>query len=410
MPERVIDIYLGEHPVHVGTAFFHGNGARLRTTFTYATSWLSAVDSFALAPSVPLSASSVQCASLPGFLSDAAPDRWGRHLIFRGVQNVAETSSGAMRSLDDVDYLLGVDDWARMGALRLSREGGETFLGMGTDVPKIVRLPELLGAVRSVDIGSDGWQQVKTLLDAGSSSLGGARPKATVEDDGLLWLAKFPSLRDEWDVMAWEAWAVEMAGRCGVRVPHHRTLRVGDHTVFLSQRFDRQPGSRVPYLSALAALDMPDGAVADYLDLADVLQSISDSPSDDLVELFRRMVFSIAIHNTDDHLRNHGLLRVSRGWRLSPAFDLNPNPFSNEERALLIMGTGNIADETKALVSFAEAVGLSRQLSQSIVREVLAQMRGWQVVAKRLGCPQREVSLFAPIIQKCCDALAEHSA
>ncbi|MDO4537497.1 MAG: type II toxin-antitoxin system HipA family toxin [Coriobacteriales bacterium] len=407
MEKRAIQVFVGEKAILVGTAFFNGVGPRLRTTFTYASSWLGSRHSFALAPTAPLSSSSLQFVGLPGFLSDAAPDRWGRRLIFRGAQGEADRSHTAMRSLDDVDYLLGVDDWARMGALRFSRDEGQTFIGKGTDIPKIVRLPQLLTAARSVDAGTDEWRQLKSLLDVGSSSLGGARPKATVQDGRTLWLAKFPSVRDEWDVMTWEAWALIMARRAGLKTPDIRVERVGEVSILLSRRFDRAEQERIPYLSALSALGLQDGADADYLDLADVLLDSSDRPHGDIRELFARMVLSVALHNTDDHLRNHGFLQSGKGWRLSPVFDVNPCPFENERRALSVMGTCSMGEEAQGLAAFAEAVGIDKSEARGIVQRVLDAFAYWQAVARRVGCPQKEVNLFAPVIEKCSAKLTE---
>ena len=185
-----------------------------------------------------------------------------------------------MRSLDDVDYLLGVDDWSRMGALRLSVDGGRTYLGKGTDVPKLVRLPELLSASRSVSAGTEGWE-----------------------------------------------------------------------------------------------------------------------------ELFGRIVLSIAVHNTDDHLRNHGLLRTAAGWRLSPLFDVNPNPYLEEERALPVYGeTGD--GEVEGLSELGSSLGIDRRRQARIVARVTGAFAHWKSVARRLKCGEREISMFSPVIEDRLEALA----
>lgn len=407
MSERAAEVYLDtvDGLRHVGSAYFHGQGARLRTSFAYTREWLGDSRAFALAPSASLQASSFQSEGLPGFLSDAAPDRWGRRLIFRGAQNQARQEGVAMRSLDDVDYLLGVDDWSRMGALRLSVDGGRTYLGKGTDVPKLVRLPELLSASRSVSAGTDGWEEVKSLLDAGSSSLGGARPKATVADGETLLVAKFPSVHDQWDVIAWEAWAMEMACRANLVSPATRLERVGQSSVLLERRFDRDGIHRVAYLSGLSALGLKDGAESDYAELGDTLQMMSAAPKEDLEELFGRIVLSIAVHNTDDHLRNHGLLRTASGWRLSPLFDVNPNPYLEEERALPVFGEAGDG-EVEGLSELGSALGIDRRGQARIVARITGAFVYWKSVARRLKCTEREISMFSPVIGNRLEALS----
>lgn len=408
MAERAVDVFcgLGGELVRAGRVYFHGQGTALRSSFSYAQEWLNDTRAYPLDPTAPLQSQTIQTLGLPPFLSDAAPERWGRHLVFRGAQDVAQMEGRALRSLDDVDYLLGVDDWSRMGALRLSVDGGETFLGAGTDVPRLVRLPELVDASRSVTAGMDGWRQVKSLLDAGSSSLGGARPKATVADGDVFLLAKFPSARDRWDVIAWEAWTLEMARRAGLATPVCRTERIGDNTVLLEERFDRDDGLRVPFLSGLSALGLMDGADSDYVELADAVRSLSTDPEQDIEELFGRMVLSVAIHNTDDHLRNHGFLRGSRGWRLSPVYDVNPNPYENEGRALPILGEA--ADgEIGGLREFADLFAVDRARQHLIVFKVVEALKYWKAVARRMGCSAKEVAMFAPIFEVRCAALRE---
>ena len=407
MSERAAAVYLdtADGPRHVGSAYFHGQGGRLRTSFSYTREWLGDARAFALAPSASLQAGSFQSEGLPGFLSDAAPDRWGRRLIFRGAQNQARQEGVAMRSVDDVDYLLGVDDWSRMGALRLSVDGGRTYLGKGTDVPKLVRLPELLSASRSVGAGTDGWEEVKSLLDAGSSSLGGARPKATVVDGETLVMAKFPSVHDQWDVIAWEAWAMEMARRANLVSPVTRLERVGESSVLLEKRFDRDGIRRVAYLSGLSALGLKDGAESDYAELGDTLQMMSAAPRKDLEELFGRIVLSIAVHNTDDHLRNHGLLRTAAGWRLSPLFDVNPSPYLEEERALPVFGEAGDG-EVEGLSELGSSLGIDRRRQARIVARVTGAFAHWKSVARRLKCGEREISMFSPVIEDRLEALA----
>lgn len=408
MSERGIAVYVdvqGKTEL-VGNAFFHGHGKGLRTTFTYTPGWVASPRSFALSPQAPLQNITTRSMSLLGFLSDAAPDRWGRHLIFRGMQNEAARSQSPLRGIDDVDYLLGVDDWSRMGALRFSPSGGKTFLGVGTDIPKLVSLPKLLDASRSVSAGSDGWEQVKSLLDAGSSSLGGARPKATVADGATLLLAKFPSAHDDWNVIAWEAWALEMARRTHLRVPPWHLEHFGESAILLEERFDRTARGRIPYQSALCALGLSDGMESDYAELGDITRTTCTDASGELLELFGRMALSIALHNTDDHLRNHGFLRIGTGWQLSPLFDVNPNPFAHEQRALYLFGeSGN--KEVEGLKACGTLFGISEDGQKSCIARIVEAFRYWKPAAKQLGCTAREIALFEPVFEERLHALRE---
>lgn len=184
----------------------------------------------------------------------------------------------------------------------------------------------------------DAADEVKCLLDAGSSTLGGARPKATVDDGGDFYIAKFPAPGDDHDVMAWEKTALDLAASCGLTVPDSRLVRMGGEAVLLTRRFDRDGGGRLPYLSAMSLLGARDGEARDYIEVAEALASFVGDPGRDLEELFGRVAFSIAVNNTDDHLRNHGFLRAGGRWRLSPAFDVNPNPDDCAQRATAVFG------------------------------------------------------------------------
>lgn len=408
MSERGIAVYMdvqGKTEL-VGNAFFHGHGKGLRTTFTYTPDWVANPHGFAISPQAPLQNLTTGSMDMLGFLSDAAPDRWGRHLIFRGMQNEAANSQSPLRSIDDVDYLLGVDDWSRMGALRFSIDGGKTFLGVGTDIPKLVALPKLLDASRSVSAGSDGWKQVKSLLDAGSSSLGGARPKATVADGATLLLAKFPSAHDDWNVIAWEAWALEMARRACLRTPPWRLEHVGENAILLEERFDRTNRGRVPYQSALCALGLGAGIESDYAELGDITRTICKDSLGELLELFGRMALSVALHNTDDHLRNHGFLRTGNSWQLSPLFDVNPNPFADEQRALLLFGESG-SGEVEGLKACGTIFGIGRDRQTACVTRIVEAFRYWKPAARQLGCATREIALFEPVFEERLQALRE---
>ena len=261
-----------------------------------------------------------------GFLSDVAPDRWGRKLIRRREA----------RELQECDYLLGVCDLTRQGALRIKTEKDGPFVAsdLGDAAPPWTTLRKLEDSARHLDAddhGKDEERWVKDLFCPGSS-LGGARPKANVTaPDGTLWIAKFPSARDEWDIGAREYETSVLARRAGLNVPDTKCSRLSKAgTTFFSRRFDRQGGRRIPYASAMTMLEASDGEEHSYLEIAEFIAANGADPVADLHELWGRMAFSELVRNTDDHLRNHGFLLTDRGWRLSPMFDVNPNPDGGE--------------------------------------------------------------------------------
>lgn len=408
---RRINIFLDQARavIPVGTVYLHGFGKGLSSTFTYVQEWLTSPNAFALAPAFPLTQISFNVAGLPGFLQDCAPDRWGRQLIFKGVFNAAAQEHRAMPTIDDATYLLGVDDWARTGALRLSTDAGATFLGANTNIPKKIDLATLAGAAREVSTGSGGHAAIKSLLDVGSGSLGGARPKATVQDDNTLYIAKFPSAHDTYDVMRWEAWTLSIAKAAGICVPRFSLETIDGQGVLLIERFDRRATShdaakRIPFMSAMTLLDARDMQIFDYADIGEALRAISSAPAEDLSELFLRMVLNVCTHNTDDHLRNHALLYDGNGWRLSPVFDINPNFNLAETRQTSIYGATDAANETSCLADLAKAFGIKQP--QIYVDRVLTALSNWEKQAQTLGCSKAEIALFAPVIQDRMDALA----
>lgn len=262
-----------------------------------------------------------------GFLSDVAPDRWGRRLIRRREG----------RDLAESDYILGVCDLTRQGGIRLKTDPDGAFEAPETEdaAPPWTTLRRLEDSARHLDAdehGADEERWLKDLLRPGSS-LGGARPKANVTaPDGSLWIAKFPSVRDERDVGRLEYETSVLARRAGLDVPETKCQKLSKNgTTFFSRRFDRQGARRIHYASAMTMLGATDGDDGhSYLEIAAWLVQNSAAPEADLHELWSRMAFSLLVGNTDDHLRNHGFLLTEAGWRLSPMFDVNPNPDGGE--------------------------------------------------------------------------------
>lgn len=399
---EVYDSSSGEDRL-VGTARFSLRRGAVSTTFSYDEAWLTRDSAaFALDPALPLSVGPRHVAGIPGAFRDSAPDRWGRMLIERDRREGALQSGIPLRQLDDVDFLVGVFDQTREGSLRFREPEGE-FLAASAAIPPLVQLPKLLHASQEVTRHEAGRAEIKELLDAGSGSLGGARPKASVCDDGRLLLAKFSHQDDEWDVMAWEKTMLDLARDAGMPVPLSRLVRIGRECVLLLERFDREDslleGRRIPYMSAMTALESADGEQRDYAELAEVVAQLSKEPRAELEALFRRVAFSVAVGNTDDHLRNWGFLRSGGGWTFSPLFDVNPTVYESAQRVTTIAGESR-EREVRGLCDLAAYCGLSPDDARRIVTEVVAVVERWRSAARRNGCPEREQALFAPLFTK----------
>jgi serine/threonine-protein kinase HipA len=292
-----------------------------------------------------------------------------------------------------------VDDEARQGALRFAeREGGPFLAGHGpTKIPPLIELPRLLSAAEHVLSDTDTDDDLRLLLAPGSS-LGGARPKASVRDrDGHLAIAKFPNKGDEWNTVLWEAVALTLAAKAGIPVPAWRLETVLDKPVLLLRRFDREQGTRLPFLSAMSMLDAKDNEARSYLEFVDILRQHGAAPKEDMHALWRRIVFSILISNTDDHLRNHGFLWTGpAGWRLSPAYDLNPVPTDINPRVLttaidLDDGTASL----KLALQVASYFELREDEAHRIAGQVGQAVSAWRREAKKLGLTPAEIDRMA---------------
>jgi serine/threonine-protein kinase HipA len=390
-----VSVELDGQTVEVGTAYFTRRNAMISTSFRYAEDYLARPGAYAIDPAMPLLKGNYVPAGLPGAFADCSPDRWGKNLISKTVRAKALREGRTAPSVGDVDYLLGVSDLTRQGSLRFRQEAEGQFLHPGLSVPKLIELPRLLHAADGVARDSDDMAAIKDLLDAGSGSLGGARPKASVRDGGRLLIAKFPHHNDEWDVMAWEKTALDLAERAGIDTPRREITLIDGRTVLLLDRFDRERNRRVGYMSAMTMVEGRDGVPGDYLEVAEILTEFSSRTSDDLRQLWRRIAFSIAIHNTDDHLRNHGFLRDgAAGWRLSPIFDVNPNPDGGAQRVTSIGGAHRREDELDGLMTYAESFRVKPADARQIIRDVLDSTADWQRVATGNGIPKGGLPRF----------------
>ena len=332
-----------------------------------------------------------------GAIGDSAPDRWGRVLIQRNERRMARDEGRAPHTLGEIDYLLAVSDIARQGALRLAENEGGPFLAEGVQIPPLLRLAELLNAALHVTEDSESDEELKLLLAPGSS-LGGARPKASIIDrDGQLAIAKFPQAGDLVPVSLWEATALTLAAKAGIPTPPWRIERVAGRAVLLLRRFDREGARRIPFLSAMSMLDATDHDLHSYLEIADALRQYGAQPAEDCPRLWRRVVFNILISNSDDHLRNHGFLyRQAGGWRLAPAYDLNPVPLDIKPRILTTAidehdGTASI----ELALETAAHYGLKHQQARKILREVGIAVSDWRTAASGIGLSKKEIERMA---------------
>ncbi len=382
-------------PVLVGRLWVRVRRGRESASFEYDRSWLRRPDCYSLEPALASGPGAFHTRkALFGAIGDSAPDRWGRVLLRRAEVRRARTEKRAPRTLFESDFLLLVDDELRVGALRFQAAIDSPFLAEPRPhrVPPLVGLGRLLAACNRVTRRDELDEDLRLLVGPGSS-LGGARPKAAIRDrDGGPAIAKFPHADDDRDIVLWEAVALALAAQAGIAVPDWRIEMVGGRRVLVVRRFDRVGGWRVPFLSAMSMLGSADNERRSYLEIADALRSHGAAPRRDLGELWRRVVFSVLVSNTDDHLRNHGFLfERGMGWHLSPAFDLNPTP--TDERARVLSTDIDEFDGTASLdVALATAgyYGLGQREAGRIAGEVGAAVKGWREVAAEMGATRRE--------------------
>jgi serine/threonine-protein kinase HipA len=338
-----------------------------------------------------------------GIFLDSSPDRWGQTLMKRREALQAKDEKRAPRTLYAWDFLIGVQDLTRQGALRFRPEGTEEFLGAEKmAAPPVTNLRELeavatqLTSKRIDDL--DALRKWLAVLVAPGASLGGARPKANfAEQDGALWIGKFPARDDDRDISAWEFVVHTMATQAGVDVPAARLVRLNNefHT-FCVQRFDRAAaGARRFYASAMTLLRREQSEGSSYLELAQFLRGAGDSAyvEQDLVQLFRRVAFNVSVGNRDDHLRNHGFLLGENGWRLAPAFDVNPNIDKAEH--VLNLDDSDHRPSLKTVLSTAEFYGLEDEQARRIVDEVAHVVDHWRDIAEASGISRADIEITA---------------
>ena len=398
--DRELEVLLDLHgePLAVGRLWTRARRGKETASFEYEPSWLRRRGAFSLDPELPVARGQFHAAhALFHAFTDPAPDRWGQTLLRRYERMRARDEGRPPRALSAVDFLVLVDDETRLGALRFKDAGAESFLtSTGRRVPPLLQLPKLLAATARI-LDDDESEADLQLVLAPGTSLGGARPKASVRDrDGQLLIAKFPREDDEWPVTRWEAATLTLARAASIDLPAWRLQAVLRRPVLMLRRFDRQRAVRLPFMSAMTALGAADNERRSYLEIVEVLRREGSRVDLDLRQLWRRVVFNILVSNTDDHLRNHGFLRDETGWRLSPAYDLNPVPVDVKPRiqALAIDELDGSASLDTAL-SVAAAFGVGSVEARAIATEVGAAVTRWRDAAARSGITRREMDRMA---------------
>jgi len=316
----------------------------------------------------------------------------------RAERRLAEREGRAIRTLAESDYLLGVADETRLGALRFRRVGEEIYQAPVRDgVPALIELGRLLQITERILRDEETDEDLELIFTPGSS-LGGARPKASIIDQhGRLSIAKFPKESDEYSLETWEAVALRLAGQAGIQTPQHELVRIASKAVLLSRRFDRQDAIRIPFLSAMAMMGARDGERGSYPEIVDALAQHGARGKADAHALYRRVVFNVLISNVDDHLRNHGFLWLGKGgWSLSPAYDLNPVP--TDVKAWVLTTNIDLDEGTCSLDLLEAASGffaLTLAQARTIVKEVGAATATWRDAAKAVGARPAEISRMA---------------
>ncbi|KVK80670.1 phosphatidylinositol kinase [Burkholderia cepacia] len=400
---EALDVRIGTAGLPLGRLHYVSHGRRELSQFVYDDAWLTHPDRFEVSPDLPLQ-SGYQTRRAPRpvdsvfhfALADTEPDAWGRRVIDRAHARLRRTQP-ELRPLNELDYLCAVDDFSRVGALRLSRDGKyfRTEEDGRRTTPPLIELERLADATRAVETSTDTAEDLRYLQGKGTS-LGGMRPKCTVlDEDGRLAIGKFPSVGDTISVTRAEVLALRLARAAGIDAAGARCVEVGGIPVALIERFDRVGDDRrIPYLSAasmLQAFRQDDHA---YTEIVDAMRQRGARPLDDARQLWRRLVFNLLITNTDDHLQNHGFLYDGNGlWRLAPAFDVNPMPGKLRESKTWLTEDAGPIDSIDMLLDACGYFALTREQALAAMAEVFDAVQGWRRVGESadIGLTAREL-------------------
>ena len=395
-----------DEPRLIGTLYSSSLRGKQIYSFEYSKQWITDFQNIILDPDLyngPGRQYVPEEKKIFGFLSDCLPDRWGRKLLKRKEEIIAAKERRNLRELTEYDFLTGVNDESRMGGLRFKLNENTDYIAVSDsyNVPPLENIRKLEQASLNFEKTEFTDDKSLQLLLAPGSSLGGARPKATVKDENnILWIAKFPSKHDEINVGAWEMVVHDLAVMCNLNVPEAKLENFSKTgSTFLTKRFDREGDRRIHFASAMTLLGKKDGADASagssYMEIASIIKTNSATPGKDLLELWRRIVFNMAVSNTDDHLRNHGFVLVKDGWSLSPLYDVNPNIYG-DTLSLNVDSDNNLIDFNLAL-SVAKMYGLSEVRALEELQEIKNVVESnWRKLAQQYGLSRSEIEGMAP--------------
>ncbi len=411
MPSDKTDIHVYAHweavtePKFIGILSAHAAKGRKAFSFEYSKEWINSKQRMLLDPDI-------QFYSGPqfpnnkenfGVFLDSMPDTWGRTLMKRRAAQEASEKGERAKTLYEVDYLLGVLDESRMGALRFKTEPKGPFLDNNdrSPIPPWSSVRELQEAAKNIEneTDNDAVKKWLAILVAPGSSLGGARPKANIIDENKnLWIAKFPAKNDTTDKAAWEYLAFQLALKAGICMSECKIQKIaGNYNTFFTKRFDREKEQRIHFASAMTMTGNTEDTIRDkpasYLELAEFIQNHGTQVNENLEQLWRRIVFNIAISNTDDHLRNHGFILTDRGWILSPAYDVNPS--IDKDGLVLNIDMDNNALDYNLAKSVGEFFRLNNSQMDKIIDDIIAVVRTWKQLAKAIGIPNSEQNIMA---------------
>ncbi|WP_411839832.1 type II toxin-antitoxin system HipA family toxin [Paracoccus sp. ME4] len=395
-------VAMGNGLVPVGRLVFETDGRRAHSTFLYDQDWIDNPRGFDLCPQMPRGAAPFHSSAggrdsrkrdvIAGPFADTSPDSWGRKLMRRVI------GEGAT----EFDFLTACDDTARQGALRFLQEDGTPFPVLGRAIPRLAEIEQLLQIAQRFERDPAGAEQDALDLVGAAGTPGGARPKANVRDGDRLWLAKFTSINDTWPVERLEVGTMKIAGEVGLRTPECRLELAGSqHPIGLFSRFDRRAGGRVPYISARTALGLVGHASGFYTDIADAIRTISARPAEDLREIWMRMVFGILVTNTDDHLKNHGFIYAGQNrWRLSPLFDVNPQPRRHAQMETGISPIHGHEPDIRAAIEASEFFDLPAADARVLARDMATTIRDvWREEMRRQGLAGAGLNACAPAFE-----------
>lgn len=410
MAQNKFDIFVYAHwqgltePKIIGVLSAHFAKAKKAFSFEYDKDWIKSEQQMLLDPDIQFY-SGLQYPNNKenfGIFLDSMPDTWGRTLMKRRVNLQAKEKGEKAPTLYYIDFLLGVYDESRMGALRFKTNPNGEFLDNNSTspTPPWSSIRELQNASKMLenDEESDEVKKWLSVLMAPGSSLGGARPKANILDENkALWIAKFPSKNDTIDKANWELLAYKLAMKAGINMAPCRIEKIsGNHHTFFTKRFDRENGERIHFASAMTMTGNNEDTIRDniasYLDIADFIQNYGTNINENLHQLWKRIIFNIAISNTDDHLRNHGFILTKQGWILSPAYDLNPS--IDKDGLALNIDTNNNALDFELAKSVGEYFRLNNNQMETIIQEVVTVVSQWQIIAKEIGISRSEMELM----------------